>query len=105
MLYRFFGVYVSFLVRYACSGFLRFHSVIVAVGMNICRLIVRPADTKIKAGTEEKRTKYKIAKITDLKEKRGLGMGLSRCLSHSTLALNRGSGDLVAAENIVSYAI
>jgi hypothetical protein len=105
MLYRFFGVYVSFLVRYACSGFLRFHSVIVAVGMNICRLIVRPADAKIKAGTEEKRTNYKIAKITDLKEKRGLGMGLSRCLSHSTLALNRGSGDLVAAENIVSYAI
>jgi hypothetical protein len=86
---------------------LRFHSVIVAVGMNICRLIVRPADAKIKAGTEEreKRTKHKIAKYTDLKEKRGLGMGLARCLSHSTLALNRGSGDLVAAENIVSYAI
>ena len=32
-------------------------------------------------------------------------MGLSRCLSHSTLALNRGSGDLVAATSIVSYAI
>jgi hypothetical protein len=34
-------------------------------------------------------------------------MGLARCLSHSTLALNRGSGvpgDLVAATNIVSYA-
>jgi hypothetical protein len=55
MLYRLFGVSVGYSVRYACSGFLEFHSVIVAVGMNICRLIVRPADTKIKAGTEERK--------------------------------------------------
>jgi hypothetical protein len=68
--------------------------------------MVRPADMRTKAGTEErKKDKIQNRKITDLKEKRGLGMGLARCLSHSTLALNRGSGDLVAAENIVSYAI
>lgn len=32
-------------------------------------------------------------------------MGLTVCLSHPTLALNRGSGDLVAATRFVSHTV
>ena len=65
-------------------------SVIVAVDMNICKLIIRPADEEIKS-REEERKKHKIQfRKTNRsgRKKKGLGMGLVRCLSQFTLALN-----------------